>query len=176
MLTQLDFELGSFRFPEKTLLNLFFFSIEYPLAIHFLCYYLRFIPFHFVIYSLAKYFLECVLCDDQLSEQMPGSLLAAASLLLALKLTKQFDKMKIVKRFYKHQPYKPDELEKAIEKISKLMQQISKSLYHTNVREKYKRSEFDRVAMYQFNNNLGKIEYNDVQINFTFSILVIPIS
>ena len=130
--------------------------LEYPLAIHFLCYYLRFLPFHFVIYSLSKYIIECVLCDDQLSEQMPGSLLASAALLLALKLTKQLENITISKRFYKHQPYKADELEKSIEKILELMQRIPRSLYHTNVREKYKRSEFDRVAMYQFNNQLGK--------------------
>jgi hypothetical protein len=100
--------------------------------------------------------IECVLCDDILSEQMPGSLLAAAVLLLALKFTRQFDKSQIVKRFYKHQPYKREELDKCTNKIMKLMQQISRSLYHTNVREKYKRSEFDRVAIYQYTNDLGK--------------------
>ena len=36
--------------------------------------------------------IECVLCDDILSEQMPGSLLAAATLLLSLKFTRQLDK------------------------------------------------------------------------------------
>jgi hypothetical protein len=87
---------------------------------------------------------------------MPGSLLAAAALLLALKFTQQFDKLHIIKRFYKHQPYKRDELDKCTSKIMKLMQQIPRSLYHTNVREKYKRSEFDRVAIYQYTNDLGK--------------------
>jgi len=100
--------------------------------------------------------IECVLCSDTLSEQMPGSLLAAAVLLLALKFTRQLEKSKIVKRFYKHQPYKPEELEKSTTKIIKLMQQIPQSLYHTNVREKYKRSEFDRVAIYHYTDNLGK--------------------
>jgi predicted HTH transcriptional regulator len=100
--------------------------------------------------------IECVLCDDILSEQMPGSLLAAAALLLALKFTRQFDQPQIVKRFYKHQPYKCEELDKCTRKIMKLMQQIPRSLYHTNVREKYKRSEFDRVAIYQYTNELGK--------------------
>jgi hypothetical protein len=124
------------------------------LAIHFLCYYLRFLPFHFVIYSLSKYIIECVLCDDTLSEQLPGSLLAAAALLLALKFTRQCDKVQTVKRFYKHQPYKQDELERRTEQIVQLMQQVPRSLYHTNVREKYKRSEFDRVANYQFSPDL----------------------
>ncbi len=87
---------------------------------------------------------------------MPGSLLAAAALLLALKFTRQLDKPQIVKCFYKHQPYKHDELDKCTEKIIKLMQQIPRSLYHKNVREKYKRSEFDRVATYQYTNDLGK--------------------
>jgi hypothetical protein len=87
---------------------------------------------------------------------MPGSLLAAASLLLALKFTRRLDRPEIVKSFYKHQPYKREELDKCTDKIIKLMQQIPKSLYHTNVREKYKRSEFDRVATYQYNNDLGK--------------------
>ncbi len=100
--------------------------------------------------------IECVLCDDILSEQMPGSLLAAAALLIALKLTRQFDKPQIVKRFYKHQPYKRDELDKRTDQIFKLMQHVPRSLYHTNVREKYKRNEFDRVATYQFSNDLGK--------------------
>ncbi|UJR13286.1 hypothetical protein I4U23_000305 [Adineta vaga] len=54
------------------------------------------------IYSLSKYMIECVLCDEILSEQMPGSLLAAASLLLSLKLTDQLDKSQIMKRFYRH--------------------------------------------------------------------------
>ncbi len=133
-----------------------FHNIEYPLAIHFLCYYLRFLPFHFIIYSLSKYMIECVLCDDILSEQMPGSLLAAAALLLSLKFTRQFDKPQIIKRFYKHQPYKRDELDKRIDQILKLMQHVPRSLYHTNVREKYKRSEFDRVATFQYSNDLGK--------------------
>ncbi|CAF1536107.1 unnamed protein product [Adineta ricciae] len=141
---------------EKQLLTQLDFELEYPLAIHFLCYYLRFIPFHFVIYSLSKYMIECALCDEILSEEMPGSLLAAASLLLSLKFTRQLDNLQITKRFYKHQPYKHEELEKSIEKILKLMQQVPKSLYHTNVREKYKRSEFDRVATYQYSNDLGK--------------------
>jgi hypothetical protein len=100
--------------------------------------------------------VECVLCDDTLTEQMPGSLLAAAALLLALKFTRQFDKAQIVKRFYKHQPYKPDELDKRTEQILKLMEHVPRSLYHTNVREKYKRNEFDRVASYQYSNDLGK--------------------
>ena len=100
--------------------------------------------------------VECVLCDDTLSEQMPGSLLAAAALLLALKFTRQFDKPQIVKRFYKHQPYKCDELDKRTHQILQLMQRVPRSLYHTNVREKYKRSEFDRVASYQYSNQLGR--------------------
>jgi hypothetical protein len=100
--------------------------------------------------------IECVLCDDILSEQMSGSLLAAATLLLALKFTRQFDKPQIVKRFYKHQPYKRDELDKRTEQILKLMEHVPRSLYHTNVREKYKRNEFDRVASYQYSNHLGK--------------------
>jgi hypothetical protein len=100
--------------------------------------------------------IECVLCDETLSEQMPGSLLAAAALLLALKFTRQLDTPQIVKRFYKHQPHKRDELDKRIEQIIKLMQHVPRSLYHTNVREKYKRSEFDRVANYQYSNDLGK--------------------
>ncbi|CAF0863541.1 unnamed protein product [Adineta steineri] len=141
---------------EKQLLTQLDFELEYPLAIHFLCYYLRFLPFHFVVYSLSKYIIECVLCDDTLSEQMPGSLLAATSLLLALKFTCQLDKPQIVKCFYKHQPYKCEELDTWTDKIIKLMQQIPRSLYHTNVREKYKRSEFDRVATYQYSNKLGK--------------------
>ncbi|CAF1088086.1 unnamed protein product [Adineta steineri] len=139
---------------EKQLLTQLDFELEYPLAIHFLCYYLRFLPFHFIIYSLSKYMIECVLCDDTLSEQIPGSLLAASTLLLALKLTKQLDKPQVTKRFYKHQPYKHDQLEKCTGQIMKIMQNVSKSLYHTNVREKYKRSEFDRVANYQFSNDL----------------------
>ncbi|CAF3134017.1 unnamed protein product [Rotaria sp. Silwood2] len=139
---------------EKQLLTQLDFELEYPLAIHFLCYYLRFLPFHFIIYSLSKYMIECVLCDDVLSEQMPGSLLAAAALLLALKFTRQLDKPQIVKRFYKHQPYKRDELDKRTEQILKLMQNVPRSLYHTNVREKYKRNEFDRVANYQYSNDL----------------------
>jgi hypothetical protein len=40
------------------------------------------------------------------------------------------------------------------------MQQIPRSLYHTNVREKYKRSEFDRVAIYQYTNDLGKSNHS----------------
>ncbi|CAF0864989.1 unnamed protein product [Rotaria sordida] len=139
---------------EKQLLTQLDFELEYPLAIHFLCYYLRFLPFHFIIYSLSKYMIECVLCDDISSEQMPGSLLAAASLLLALKFTRQLDKPQIIKRFYKHQPYKRDELDKRTEQILKLMQNVPRSLYHTNVREKYKRNEFDRVANYQYSNDL----------------------
>ncbi|UJR34082.1 hypothetical protein I4U23_021492 [Adineta vaga] len=142
---------------EKHLLTQLDFELEYPLAIHFLCYYLRFLPFHFIIYSLSKYMIECVLCDDILSEQMPGSLLAASTLLLALKLTGQSTKAQVLKRFYKHQPYKHDELDKRIEQILKLMQHVPRSLYHTNVREKYKRSEFDRVATYQYNSNLAEI-------------------
>ncbi|CAF0989389.1 unnamed protein product [Rotaria sp. Silwood1] len=141
---------------EKQLLTQLDFELEYPLAIHFLCYYLRFLPFHFIVYSLSKYMIECVLCDDILSEQMPGSLLAAAVLLLALKFTRQLDKPQIVKRFYKHQPYKREELDKRAEQILKLMQNVPRSLYHTNVREKYKRNEFDRVANYQYSNDLGK--------------------
>jgi len=98
--------------------------------------------------------IECVLCDDILSDQIPGSLLAAAALLLALKFTRQFDKPQIVKRFYKHQPHKHDELDKRIDQILKLMQHVPRSVYHTNVREKYKRTEFDRVASYQYSNDL----------------------
>ncbi|CAF1398230.1 unnamed protein product [Adineta ricciae] len=139
---------------EKHLLTQLDFELEYPLAIHFLCYYLRFLPFHFIIYSLSKYMIECVLCDDTLSEQMPGSLLAAASLLLALKLTRQIDKPQVLKRFYKHQPYQPEDLNKRIEQILKLMQHVPRSVYHANVREKYKRSEFDRVANYQYSQDL----------------------
>ena len=111
--------------------------------------------------------IECALCDEILSEEMPGSLLAAASLLLSLKFTRQLDNLQITKRFYKHQPYKREELEKSIEKILKVMQQVPKSLYHTNVREKYKRSEFDRVATYQYSNDLGKYQielYKDMSI------------
>ena len=104
--------------------------------------------------------VECVLCDDNLSEQMPGSLLAAASLLLALKFTRQFDKPQIVRRFYKHQSYKSDELESWANEILKLMQQVPRSQYHTNVREKYKRNEFDRVATYQYKDDLGKNQYH----------------
>ena len=100
--------------------------------------------------------IECVLCDDTLTEQMPGSLLAAASLLLALSFTRQLDQAPVVRRFYKHQPYKRDELEQRTAQIMKLMQQVPRSLYHTNVREKYKRSEFDRVANYQFSHDLGE--------------------
>ena len=157
LLTQLDFELGSYfvRLTEKVSFH-FQRSIEYPLAIHFLCYYLRFLPFHFIIYSLSKYMIECVLCDDTLTEQMPGSLLAAASLLLALSFTRQLDQASIDKRFYKHQPYKRDELEQRTAQIMKLMQSVPRSVYHTNVREKYKRSEFDRVANYQFSHDLGE--------------------
>jgi hypothetical protein len=99
--------------------------------------------------------IECVLCDETLSEQLPGSLLAATTLLLALKFTRQFDKLPTVKRFFKHQPYEHDELETRANLIIKLMQQVPRSLYHTNVREKYKRSEFDRVANYQFSHDLG---------------------
>lgn len=132
--------------------------LEYPLAIHFLCYYLRFLPFHFVIYSLSKYLIECILCDDVLSEEFPGSLLAAASLFLALKFTRQTEKISIVQRFYKYQPYKSDQIDQCTKKILQLMQQIPRSLYHTNVREKYKRSEFDRVAIYQYNNDLSKFQ------------------
>ena len=98
--------------------------------------------------------IECVLCDDTLSEQLPGSLLAAATLMLALKFTHQFNEPQTVKRFFKHQPYKQIELEKRTEQILKLMQQVPRSLYHMNVREKYKRSEFDRVATCQFSNDL----------------------
>lgn len=129
---------------------------EYPLAIHFLCYYLRFLPFHFVIYSLSKYMIECVLCDETLSEQMPGSLLAASALYLSLKFTRLLNDESIVSRLCKHQPYKREELDKSTEKILQLMQQVPRSLYHTNVREKYKRSEFDRVATFHFNEQLGK--------------------
>jgi hypothetical protein len=100
--------------------------------------------------------IECVLCDETLSEQMPGSLLAAAALLLALKFTRQLDTPQIVKRFYKHQPHKRDELDKRIGQIIKLMQHVPRSLYHTNVREKYKRSEFDLFDNYQYSNDLGK--------------------
>ena len=99
--------------------------------------------------------IECVLCDDSLSEQMPGSLLAAATLLLALKFTRQVEKPPVMKRFYKHQPYKCDQLEQRTDQILKLMQHVPRSLYHTNVREKYKRSEFDRVANYQYSHDLG---------------------
>ena len=72
--------------------------------------------------------IECVLCDDILSEQMPGSLLAAATLLLSLKFTQQLDKPQIIKRFYKHQPYKRDELDKRMEQIIKLMQNVPRSI------------------------------------------------
>lgn len=120
--------------------------------------------------------IECVLCDDILSEQMSGSLLAAASLLLALKFTQQIDKPQIVKRFYKHQPYKREELEKRMEDILKLMQHVSRSVYHTNVREKYKRSEFDRVATFQYNNDLGKFKYFLKYILSFFFYLVVPVS
>jgi len=112
--------------------------------------------------------IECVLCDDILSEQMSGSLLAAATLLLALKFTRQFDIPQIVKRFYKHQPYKHDELDKRAEQILKLMQHVPRSLYHTNVREKYKRNEFDRVASFQYSNDLGKKLNNHIFLNFIF--------
>jgi len=139
---------------EKQLLTQLDFELEYPLAIHFLCYYLRFLPFHFIIYSLSKYMIECVLCDDCLSEQMSGSMLAAASLLLALKFTRQFENLQTEKRFFKHQPYKRDELERRSEQILNLMQNVSRSVYHTNVREKYKRNEFDRVATFQYNRDL----------------------
>ena len=101
--------------------------------------------------------IECVLCDDTLSEQLPGSLLAAAALLLALKFTRQFEDASTVKRFYKHQPYAADDLEKRVEQILKMMMQVPRSLYHTNVREKYKRSEFDRVANYQYSPDLGNL-------------------
>lgn len=111
--------------------------------------------------------IECVLCDETLAEQLPGSLLAAATLLLALKFTRQFDHVQTVKRFYKHQPYKQDELEKRAEQILKLMQQVPRSLYHTNVREKYKRSEFDRVANYQYSSDLG--DYIPSSLNFDHS-------
>jgi hypothetical protein len=107
--------------------------------------------------------IECVLCDDTLSEQMPGSLLAAAALFLALKFTQQLDKPQTVRRFFKHQPYKSDELDIRTCQILKLMQQVPRSLYHTNVREKYKRSEFDRVANYQYSNDLGKYN-NDLSL------------
>lgn len=118
--------------------------------------------------------VECVLCDDNLAEQMSGSLLAAASLLLALKFTRQFDKPQIVKRFFKHQPYKSDELEKRTEQILKLMQHVPRSVYHTNVREKYKRNEFDRVACYQYSNDLGKHHLYSFHLH-SFD-LVVPVS
>ena len=119
--------------------------------------------------------IECVLCDDTLSEQMPGSLLAAASLLLALKLTRQIDKPQVLKRFYKHQPYQPEDLNKRIEQILKLMQHVPRSVYHANVREKYKRSEFDRVATYQYSQDLGKslqIRYRVKKDNFFVSLVI----
>jgi uncharacterized protein YabN with tetrapyrrole methylase and pyrophosphatase domain len=99
--------------------------------------------------------IECVLCDDTLSEQMPGSLLAAVALLLALKFTRQFDNAQTVKRFYKHLPYKAEELQSRANQMIKMMQTVPRSVFHTNVREKYKRSEFDRVAMYQYSDDLG---------------------
>lgn len=122
--------------------------------------------------------IECVLCDDTLSEQLPGSLLAAAALLLALKLTRQFEDVSTVKRFYKHQPYPSDQLEKRVEQILKMMQQVPRSLYHTNVREKYKRSEFDRVANYQYSCDLSKKQNKNVCFLFISldHFLVIPIS
>ena len=174
LLTQLDFELGLF-FIHFFLNELIL--LEYPLAIHFLCYYLRFLPFHFVIYSLSKYMIECVLCDEVLSEELPGSLLAAASLFLSLRFTRQTEKISIVQRFYKHQPYKPDQIDQCTKKILQLMQQIPRSLYHTNVREKYKRSEFDRVAIYQYNNDLSKIPSFSLRlIDFDLFLLVIPLT
>lgn len=120
--------------------------------------------------------VECVLCDDTLSEQMSGSLLAAASLLLALKFTRQFDKPPIVRRFYKHQPYKSDELEIRANQILKLMQHVPRSLYHTNVREKYKRNEFDRVATYQYSDDLGKIDSPPNLSLYISFCLVVPVS
>ena len=120
--------------------------------------------------------IECVLCDDTLSEQMSGSLLAAAALLLALKFTCQLEKPEISKCFYTHQPYNRDELDKRTDQIIKLMQQVPQSLYHTNVREKYKRNEFDRVANYQYSNDLGKsLQFVCFLIIILF-ILVISIS
>lgn len=139
---------------EKQLLTQLDFELEYPLAIHFLCYYLRFIPFYFVVYSMSKYMIECVLCDDQLHEQLPGSLLAAATLHLALKITGQIENPRTVKRFFKNQPYKREEIERRSDQIIKLMQQVPRSSYHNNVREKYKRSEFDRVANFSYSPDL----------------------
>ena len=101
--------------------------------------------------------MECVLCDDILSQQIPGSLLAATALLLGLKWTRQIDQPQIAKRFFKHQPYKRDELETCSTQLVELMRKVPRSLYHTNVREKYKRTEFDRVATYRFSDDLGKI-------------------
>ena len=101
--------------------------------------------------------MECVLCDDVLSQQIPGSLLAATALLLGLKWTRQMDHPQLGKRFFKHQPYKRDELETCSQQIVELMRKVPRSLYHTNVREKYKRTEFDRVATYRFSHDLGKI-------------------
>lgn len=120
--------------------------------------------------------IECVLCDDNLSEQLPGSLLAAAVLFLALKFTRQTEKYSIVQRFFKYQPYKREEIEQCTKKILQLMQQIPRSLYHTNVREKYKRSEFDRVAIYQYTNDLSKSKSFFSSNSSHLSLLVIPLT
>ena len=106
--------------------------------------------------------MECVLCDDVLSQQIPGSLLAATALLLGLKWTRQMDHPQIAKRFFKHQPYRRDELETCSKQIVELMRKVPRSLYHTNVREKYKRTEFDRVATYRFSDDLGKIHPSSI--------------
>ena len=120
--------------------------------------------------------IECVLCDEILSEQLPGSLLAVAVLFLALKFTRQTEKHSIIQRFFKHQPYKREEIDQCTKKILQLMQQIPRSLYHTNVREKYKRSEFDRVAIYQFTNDLSKLLFPIISSIVCFPFLVIPLT